>query len=397
MAKRRPNGEGHIYKDKRGYWGAQITKCYDANGKQKFRYFTGKTQQDVIKKLNEYKEQVGRGINVDFSRATVAEWLDYWYENHVVGKTKTSCRCNDESIINRHLKPHFGRIRLQEFKGIQAQIVYNQMLIDGRLDKKGGLNPKTIKNIHLVLHRAMEQAIRDDLLIKNPLKSVTLPRMEKHEAETLSVEEQKKLEKVCTDDLPWNMAIILTLYSGLRLGELLGLTWQCVNFERNCITINKQLNRLKDYDVDAPLKTKLCLRNETKTKCSERVIAIAPVIMDKLKKHKEVQDRLHKRWGSDYKNLDMVFCMEDGNFLDPRTFKDHYNRILKKAAIGHKTFHALRHTFATRSLEINSNIKVVSEILGHASIQITLDTYSHVSPGLQQEAMQRLADNFLVA
>lgn len=395
--RRRSNGEGHIHKHRKGHWEGVLTVGYKDNGKQDFKYFTGKTRQIVRDKMDDFLEKTKRGVNVDFTRLTIGEWLDYWYENYSIGNTKTPTRVGDEYIVQRHLKPHFGRIKLQEFKGIQAQIVYKQMTIDGRLDKKGGLNPKTIKNIHLVLHRAMEQAVRNDLLIKNPLKGVILPRREKKQIDILSVEEQKKLEMACTTDNPWNMAIILDLYSGMRLGELLGLTWKDVNFEQNTIRINKQLGRLKDYDENAKLKTKLGLRNETKTKTSERVIAIAPVIMEKLKQHKAEQDKLRKRWGSSYKIYGMVFAMEDGNYIDPRTFRDHYLRTLKKAEIGHKTFHALRHTFATRSLEINSNIKVVSEILGHASIQITLDTYSHVSPGLQQDAMQRLADSFLVA
>lgn len=397
MTKRRSNGEGHIYKHKKGHWEGMLTKGYDENGKQKFRYFTGKTKQDVLDKIQTYKEQTKKGVNVDFTRITVGEWLDYWYENYSIGNTKTPTRVGDESIVKKHLKPNIGHIKLQEFKGIQAQIVYKQMQIDGRLDKKGGLNAKTIKNIHLVLHRAMEQAVRNDLIIKNPLKGVILPRREKKEIEILSVEEQRQLELACTPDNSWNMAIILDLYSGMRLGELLGLTWKDVNFEKNTISINKQLNRLRDYDENARLKTKLGLRNETKTKTSERIIAIAPVIMEKLKRHKLEQDKLRLRWSHEYKPYGMVFCMDDGNYVDPRTFRDQYHRILKKSNIGHKTFHALRHTFATRALETNAHVKVVSEILGHASIQITLDAYSHVSPSLQQDAMQKLAESFLVA
>jgi integrase len=180
----------------------------------------------------------------------------------------------------------------------------------------------------------------------------------------------------------------------MRLGEVLGLTWNDLNFEKNRISINKQLGRLKDYGTDAQAKTKLSVRKETKTSSSNRVISISSVIMDKLKEHKEKQEFERKRWGKSYQNLNMVFCRADGYYIDPSTFRDFYLKTLENAEIGHKTFHALRHTFATRALEANSPAKVVSNILGHASIQITLDTYSHVSQELQQETMQKMTDIF---
>ncbi len=228
------------------------------------------------------------------------------------------------------------------------------------------------------MHKALEQAVKDDLIIKNPLKSVTLPRMQKKEIEVLTPEEQKRLNTVCFEH-PWGMAVLLTLYTGMRMGEVLGLTWDNVDFENNKIKVVKQLGRLKDYGKDAKAKTKLFLRNETKTSSSNRTIYIAPVFIDKLKEHKLKQEVESKKWGKGYHNLNMVFCREDGQFIDPGTFRGVYLDTLETAGIGHKTFHALRHTFATRALESNTNIKVVSEILGHASIQITLDTYSHVS------------------
>ena len=267
------------------------------------------------------------------------------------------------------------------------------MLKDGRVDGKGGLNPKTIRNIHLTLHKALEQAVKDDLIIKNPLKSVSLPRMQKKEIEILTPEEQKRLNSVCFDH-PWGMAVLLTLYSGMRMGELLGLTWDNVDFENNKLKVTKQLGRLKDYSKNPKAKTILSLRNETKTSSSNRTIYIASVVMKRLKEHKLKQDVESEKWGKAYKNSNLVFCREDGQLIDPATFRNFYLKTLKNANVEHKTFHALRHTFATRALEVNSNIKVVSEILGHASIQITLDTYSHVSEELQQETMQKIVDVF---
>mgnify|MGYP001809690685 CR=1 FL=1 len=396
MARKRCNGEGYIGKLNDGRWGARITCGYNSKGKQAFKYFSAKTQQGVSEKLSKYIESKRNGTYIEMNSWSLEKWLDYWYLNHSVGKTRTSTRVNDESIINHHLNPRLGKIKLQELKGVQIQQVYNQLLENGRVDKRGGLSPKTIKNVHVVLHRALEQAVKDELIIKNPLNSVTLPRMNKVSIEILSPDEQKRLQEVCTPEHPWNMAILLTLYSGVRMGELLGLTWDVVSFEKNNIRINKQVNRLKNYDKDAKSKTKLALRNETKTEHSERTIMIAPVIMQKLKEYKESQEAYGKGIGKDFNKHNLVFSRYDGDLVDPATFRDHYLRTLKKANISPKSFHALRHTFATRALETNVNIKVVSEILGHATIQITLDTYSHVSLDQQEDAMQRIADNFFI-
>ena len=393
MAGRRANGEGGIYRKGR-YWEAVITKGYDSNGKQRFKYFSAKTQQEAKRKLEEYKELIKKGCYIETSKQTVGEWLDTFYEAFVVDKVKISTRVSDEAHIKNHLKPNLGGIKLNELKGQQVQEVYKKLHKNGRVDGKGGLSPKMVRNIHLTLNKALERAVKDDLIVKNPLKYVILPRREKKEIEILTPDEQKRLVLECPNHI-WGMAILLTLYSGMRMGEVLGLKWSDIDFEKNTIRINKQLARLKDYDVNAKMKTKLALRNGTKTSSSNRSICIAPVIMEKLKGYKLKQEEGIKKWGKAYNNLNMVFCREDGQLIDPGTFRDFYLNTLKKANVAHKTFHALRHTFATRALESGVSIKVVSEILGHASIQITLDTYSHVSEELQQDAMQKIVDNFL--
>lgn len=394
MANKRGNGEGHIRRLKDGRWEARVTNGYNSKGKQSFKYISAKTRTEVVEKLSKYLEAKRNGTYVEMCTWTVEKWLKFWYENYSAGKTKTSTRVNDESIIDNHLTPYIGKIKLQELKGLQIQIMYNKMLENGRIDGRGGLNPKTIKNIHAVLHRALEQAVKNELIVRNPLNSVDLPRMKKKEIEILSPEEQKRLQEVCTPDHPWNMAVLLTLYSGMRMGEVLGLSWDCVDFERNKIKINKQVNRLKNYEKDGTNKTRLALRNETKTERSERSIMIAPAIMQKLQEHKVAQDEYASRFGEEFNKYGLVFIRFDGDLVDPSTFRDQYLRLLKKVEITPKRFHALRHTFATRAIESNINVKVVSEILGHATIQITLDTYCHVSFDQQEEAMQKIVDKF---
>lgn len=394
--RRNPNGYGCVRYDKKsGRWVASITTGYNDKGKQKFKNFSSKTQQEVIKKLDVFKEKMKSGVCIEYTNMTLGEWMDYWHENYVAHRVKIKTRCDYESSIRCHIKPRMGKIKLAELKGLQVQQFYNDLSKNGKLiGKGGGLAPKTIKNVHIALHRALEEAVNNDLIMKNPLKGVTLPKQVSKPIEILSLEEQKKLIEKCFDH-PWGRAIFVTLFSGMRLGEVLGLTWKDIDFKNNYISISKEVGRIQNFDPNIESKTVLCLRNETKTSSSNRKIAIASQVMEKLQEYKKEQEKQRKEWGNAYNNLNMVFCREDGNLIDPKTFQTFYLKTLKKAEIGHKRFHALRHTFATRALEANSNIKVVSEILGHASIQITLDTYSHVSPALQKDTMQNIADTFL--
>lgn len=391
-----PNGEGCITRNKKGYWEIRLTTGYDANGKMRSKYFTAKTQEELLFKRDKYKEQQRNGLCAEAAKITVGEWLDYWYENYIVDKVKVKTRSDYESSIRCHLKPHLGRIKLIELKGMQIQEFYNQLSKNGKIKKKGGLSPKSIRNIHIAFHKALEQAVYNDFIVKNPSRGVKLPKQVSKPIEILNQKEQRQLVEKCFNH-PWGMAIFLTLFSGMRLGEVLGLKWKDIDFKSNCISVNKEVGRIKNFDPNIKSKTLLCLRNETKTSSSTRNITVGWQIMEKLAKHKTEQNKHRKKWEKAYNNLSLVFCREDGNLIDPKTFRTFYLNTLKKAGIGHKKFHALRHTFATRALEENSNIKVISKILGHAGIQITLDTYSHVSQDLQQETMQNLADKLLSA
>lgn len=392
---RRGDGEGCIIQKKNGRWEAIATVGYDSEGKQISKYFTSKDRQVAVQKMNNYLVEIQKGTYIEPSKLTVAEWLDYWYENHVVDKVKIKTRCDYESSIRCYIKPKLGGIKLTDLKGMQIQQFYNDLLKNGSLRKKGGLSPKTVRNIHVPFHLAMERAVNNDMIAKNPLNGVTLPKQNAKPVEILTQEEQKRLVDNC-GNRPWEIAILLTLYTGMRLGEVTGLTWDVVNFEKNCITINKQVGRIQKFAPDAEQKTKLCLRNETKTSSSNRTISIDPRIMAKVKEHQAIQEQHIKKWGAVYNNLNMVFCREDGNLIDPKTFRTFFINTLKKAGVEEKKFHALRHTFATRALDSNINAKTVSEILGHSSIKITMDTYSHVSQELQHEAMQKIVDNFYI-
>lgn len=396
MAKKRGNGEGSIRQTKEGYWEARIMIGYNEKGKPKYKTFGAKTRNDVAKKLNKYIADKKALMPEVVCKDTVSQWLNKWLETYVAQNVKTSTRISYEGIVKNQLIPRIGHIKLTKLKKTDIETMYNDLLSNGRADGKGGLSVKTVDNIRICLHKALQTAYENEYIAKNPASIAKVPTLKntctkKKEIEILSKDEQKALMNVC-DNTPYGMGIITALYTGVRMGELLGIMWSDVDFDNKTISISKQVNRLHDYSENAKAKTRLGIQEDTKTKTSTRIISISDDLSERLKQYKAEQEQHIKKWGKSYNNLGMVFAREDGYYIDPSTFRDKYVKKLVEAGLKPYTFHALRHTFATRALEAGIPIKVVSKILGHASVQITMDTYMHVLPELQSEAMNKIAE-----
>ena len=214
--------------------------------------------------------------------------------------------------------------------------------------------------------------------------------IQKEEIEIYSKDEQIKLINSAKEDKIYGTVVIFALYTGMRKGEILGLQWSDVDFENKTININKQLNRLKNYENYEEKRTTLGLQYNTKTDNSTRKIPMSDSLINILKEHYELQKEYKKMFGRTYFNHNMVFCKENGDYLDPTTVLFKYKQLTKKAGIKQCTFHALRHTFATRALESDIPPKVVSSILGHASVQFTLDIYTHVLNELKLDEINKL-------
>ena len=395
---KRGNGEGCVTKNTKGYWEARVMIGRNEMGKPKFKTFSNKQRSVVVDKLSEYRLNKRADEPEQICTFTVSQWLNKWYNEYVVSNVKLSTRSSYEMIINRHLKPYIGHIKLIDLKKADIEEMYRKLITGGRVRGAGGLSVKSVRNISLVLHKALDEAMKREYIIKNPASIANVPTMRsenvaKKEIEILTKEEQKRLMAACENDV-YGTGIITVLYTGLRLGELLGLQWSDINLEKKTIEINKQVNRLKDYSEKAKAKTRLGIQHNTKTRTSHRKIAIDEALLKRLIEYKAVQDQQIKLWGSKYNNLGMVFAREDGSYMDPTSFRKKYQKLLSQAGLKRFTVHALRHTFATRALEAGVAIKAVSQILDHASVQITMDTYSHILPEYQSEAMSRIADYY---
>lgn len=392
--RRRAKGEGCITQLKDGRWEARITVGYYPNGTPKPKTFSSKRQDVVVQKLNEFKAEMKKFDSNYATNYTVKQWLNIWYNSYVIANVKVSTRVSYEGIINNHLIPNIGNIKLVDLKKVHIEEMYNRLLCNDNANKKG-LSISTVENIHLVLHKALQEALEREYIIKNPASIAKVPTMKsrnikRKEIEIYSKAEQTKLIEIAKKDSIYGIVVVFALYTGMRKGEILGLQWNDIDFERKTISINKQLRRAKNYDDYENKKTILGLEYNTKTENSTRIIPMLDILAEYLKQHYENQKIYKKLLGNNYKDNNMVFCKEDGTFLDPDTVLSKYQKLAEKANIKKCTFHALRHTFATRALESKMPVKVLSTILGHSKVEFTLEVYTHVLDELKTHEMDKL-------
>ena len=279
---------------------------------------------------------------------TAAEWLNIWFDEYVRNSVKLSTMGSYDIYINKHIIPVIGNLTLHTLRPEIIQTLYNDKLENGRLDGKGGLNPKYIKNIHNMLHEALEQAVTNGIIPLNAAKATVLPKQTKKEMRVLSAEEQKSLLSVTSTERH-GLIITLALATGMRLGELLGLQWKDVDFNKKSLPISRTVNRLQNFDDEIESKTSLVI-SDPKTKNSIRLIPIGDNILHELTLLNKTQKSERLSIGAIYENQDFIFATQIGKPLDPRYVQDVFKRLIKKADINDANSHCLRHTFATRAL-----------------------------------------------
>lgn len=385
---RRGNNEGSVYRDKSGNWRGSVT-LYMVNGKPKKKYFYGRTKKEVSDKVNRTLNEIRNHTYIEPNSMTLAEWLRIWLDTYCRNSLRPSTFVNYEIYLDKHIVPTIGNIRLCDLNAVVLQQFYNDMLKNGNLLTKGGLKPKTLRNMHNMLHKALGQAYRMDMIPKNPADFVTIPRQNKQERKYLTVEEQKLLQQNLKDDAI-GTAILLDLYTGMRQGELLGLMWKDVHLDKGdkCyLRVTQTLNRIKNYGIMKDRETLLEI-GYPKTPHSIRNIPLLPEIAERLRQYKEQQAILNSMNGIQPSGY--VFTNRAGNWIDPRDFQRDFKQTLKRCGIREINVHGIRHTFATRSLESGMSPKALSKILGHANVGFTLDTYAHVTEELMTDEMANL-------
>ena len=372
--------QGHVFKEGTK-WRGQVTLGYDDDGKRQRANVSGKTSAEVQKKLNAVITEYNKGEITKISIETFTEWADIWLndfkKNAIAPRTYESYKY----LLEQHIKPALGKIKLKDLRPVQIQ-----KLVNGAIDK--GLSPRTSRYLVTVIHGCLEQAVKNGILAKNVSKAVVQPKAEKvREMRVLSQEEQAILIELMKGQR-LGMVFILCLASGLRIGECLGLAWKNVNIEKGYISVKEALQHIKK-EVDGDMKYVNEI-GKTKTKSSIRNIPIPPSIIERLKDHETLQSLEKDKAGVKYIDNDFVFATRLGKLLSYRNVRRRFNQILDKSEMPHVNLHALRHSFATRLLEANEHPKVVQELLGHTSIQMTMDIYSHVAPDIMRSATMSL-------
>ena len=372
------NGEGSIYEHKRngkkvGYRGAYWV--YTSDGPKR-HYVQGKTRAEVNQKLTKVMADRDGGLVFDAGSLTVGEYLDRWLSDSVRGTVRQTTYERYECAVRLHIQPALGRIKLKSLTPMHVRGFYREKL-------DSGLAPATVHKLHVVLHKALRAAVADGLIPRNATAELNLPSITREEIDPLSPEEARRFLEAARDDR-LEALYVLAIATGLRQGELLALNWEDVDLERGVLRVRRTLTRTGG---------KVSL-GEPKTKKSRRSVNLTSAAVKSLHAHLSRQLEEMERMGSLYRPGGLVFANETGGLINPSNLRNRsFARLLKRAGLPPTTrFHDLRHTCATLLLSRNVNPKIVSEMLGHSSIAITLDTYSHVLPTMQESAIRALED-----
>ncbi|MGN0353158.1 MAG: tyrosine-type recombinase/integrase, partial [Roseburia sp.] len=387
MSKTRRNGEGSIRKRSDNCWEVRVSGGIDfATGKPiRISRYAG-SEEEAVRLLHQLSFQYGSNQS-KISNMTLGEWLDLWLAVYMRHSLKQSTYNSYDSYAKNHFKPALGNVRLSDLTTRMLQQLYNYKL------EHEGLSSKTIRNLNLYLHKALGQAQTEGLILTNPAEGIILPRAAKPQIEILTRDEQARLVQASYQHR-YGVFVRLVLATGLRLGELLGLQWCDIDFRTNILHVQRTLNRLqkRDTPTDASPRTEIVIQEPKSENSIRSVPLLAPVISDLLN-WRRVQET-DQATVEGYVESGFIVTNPMGGYIEPRTFSDYYGQILNLAGLRHFTFHALRHTFASRAMEQGMDEKTLSTILGHYSVSFTLDTYAHVLDEHLHQEMGRMEELF---
>lgn len=369
-------------KDGNGYGSYRISvyKGIDEKTGKKDYYwetFTGNIQQ-ARERETKLKFEQQQGILAKPGKLTVGDFLDQWLNDYVVPNLSPTVIKNYRFIINNHMKPRLGKIVLTSLNRQKIDQYYSDIL-------KTGLKAQTVRHHHTLLHKALESAIGWNLLNRNPAHGIKPPRVQKVEMLTYEPHEVVKfLDQAKTTE--YYAMFHLAFHEGLRRSELLGLRWKDVDLVFGTVSVNRAMHMMKGREI---------VYRQTKTTKSTRSIPFTPSSYGVIKDHYDKCKDILKQIGKNLTDDDLVFQhLDTGEPYRPDNLTKSWSRIAKIANLKHIRLHDARHTMATIMLKMGIHPKIVQERLGHSSIQITLDTYSHVTPTMQLQAAKSFDEAF---
>lgn len=406
---RRGNGEGSIfYRDSENRWCGQVLVGYKADGSQNRKTIYGKTRTDVKNKILEVQNSLQNNTYIEPDKITLNQWLESWFITYKAPVLKPTAFHSIYSSYKQYIENSIGGIPLQQLSSLHIQNLLNTLI------KK--YVRSTVKKVYLVLSASLNKAVALDMLLKTPMRAVVLPKEQiaPKQATAFTIDQQKLFISMAKNNMLYYNLMRFAFCTGCRVGEILALTESDIDFKKKTISINKNTCVIKDHLGDQTYKR--IIQDSAKTKSSNRLI---PFLTDEVERI--IKDQLELK-----KQLKLTFkdAYEDNNLLFPnmygrlsaqtylgRNFKKicrecdlEYNKINNNISdrndpdfeviFENLHFHMIRHTFATRCLEAGMNVKVVSKILGHCKIQITMDTYSHVLDKFQDNELTKISSYF---
>lgn len=371
---RRGHHEGSVYYwEARDRWVAEITT---ETGKRK--KICCKTKQEAIRKKNEALRELEQGILATGPQRKLGEYLEDWLENTHKGKLRVSAYVKYKKLIKYVTADRLGEVWLQKLTPEQVQRFYH------RLSSEKKLSSKMVTGVHGVLHVALDNAVRWSYVARNVCDFVTLPRIVTREAVVLSVEQaQILLAGMRERDL--EALFMLIIVTAMRRGEVLALRWSNIDFERQVLHVLHTVDYIPKYGY---------VENEPKTRAGKRKISLPWFLIEMLQEHRAKQDEGRRRQGEAWENRDLVFPDLRGGYYSPNYLLRVFKKVLQSVGLAHMRIHDLRHSAVTILLARGVNIKVISELLGHSDISITLRVYGHLLPTMQGDVVEVWEDAF---
>ena len=376
MAKR-GNGEGSVRKHSGRWLTTFPTGLYKENGKREYIYRYTDTQAEAVEVLHQLQAEKAMGISQSTTAVTVGEWMETWIEKHKAPKLAPATLTSYRNNFRLHIKPYLGNIPLKKLGTYQIQRC---------LDAIGGSCSTFVKNYNII-HGALEKAVELGMIVRNPCKGVAFPEDDTETMRVLTQEEQERFINALAGEY-YRPMLLMYLYSGLRLGEGIPLTWDDIDLNKRTIRVNKKAIVRHDFDSHT---AKLEVQDFCKTKSSRRKVVITSGLVGVLRAHKAEMMGQAEKAGKEWSESDLAFPNTKGNMVYSRNLQTSLEKIFARAGIEGATMHTLRHTYATRCFEAGVDIKAVSEQLGHANVKTTYNIYVHLLDDTKAKEIDKLA------
>lgn len=367
----------NIYKRKDGRWEGRYIRLYDENGKAKYGYVYGKNYSDVKQRLLEKKAYSGSQADMASKcSALYSEVLDAWLQSTRIN-IKESTYARYSHLIDTHIRSQLGKYQISKISTQLIEGFIENLLSCGRVDNDGGLSAKTVTDILTIVKSTIDYARYNNLVVSCNLSKLTIKKKDK-EMRVLCQSEQDALIRVLIADMDlYKFGVLLSLYTGIRIGELCALQWEDLSITNSTLKVRKTMQRIQETNIGASSKTKIII-TEPKSDCSIRDIPLPSFLVEIAR-----QFRDHPKA--------YILSGERGKYIEPRTMQNRFKTYVKESGISDANFHSLRHTFATRCVEVGFELKSLSEVLGHSNVNITLNRYVHSSFELKYSNMNKLA------